>query len=108
MQVDFCHPASYLYVPGADEDGKRFIRFIYDQGANITQITCSLDSHLLLQIFHPVWWADSQGNKTPPFTTISRAAALRSPARLLFTHGCPTLGDVTRNMMPMAGSPNSR
>lgn len=85
MQVDFCHPASALHVPGADEDGKRFIRFIYDQGANITQITCSLDSHLLLQIFHPVWWADSQGNKTPPFTTISRANA-NTQSRQAFVH----------------------
>lgn len=71
MQVDFCHPAGSLYVPGAEEDVKRLTRFIYDQGDHITQITCSMDSHLPLQIFHPAWWADCQGNHPPPFTTIS-------------------------------------
>jgi nicotinamidase/pyrazinamidase len=71
MQVDFCHPAGALYVPGAEEDVKRLIRFIYRHGEHISQITCSLDSHLPLQIFHPAWWADSRGSHPPPFTTIS-------------------------------------
>jgi nicotinamidase/pyrazinamidase len=71
MQVDFCHPGGALYIPGAREDLHRLIRFIYREAGRITEITCSLDSHLPLQIFHPAWWADSAGDHPPPFTTIS-------------------------------------
>jgi nicotinamidase/pyrazinamidase len=70
MQVDFCHPAGALYVPGAREDLQRLIRFIYRQAGQITDITCSLDSHLPFQIFHPAWWVDSRGTHPPPFTII--------------------------------------
>ncbi len=71
MQVDFCHSAGTLYVPGAQDDLKRLIRFIYRQAQYITNITCSLDSHLPFQIFHPAWWVDRAGRNPPPFTTIT-------------------------------------
>jgi nicotinamidase/pyrazinamidase len=70
MQVDFCHPTGALFVPGAQDDLRRLIRFIYRRAGRITDITCSLDSHLPLQIFHPAWWADSTGAHPPPFTII--------------------------------------
>lgn len=71
MQVDFCHPDGSLFVPGAVEDIQRTIEFIYNNAERITNITCSLDSHLPHQIFHPAWWADANGNHPAPFTLIS-------------------------------------
>jgi len=71
MQVDFCHEDGSLYVPGAIGDIQRTIEFIYNNAERITNITCSLDSHLPHQIFHPAWWADANGNHPAPFTLIS-------------------------------------
>jgi nicotinamidase-related amidase len=71
MQVDFCHKRGNLNVPGALEDIRRLIEFIYRHAEHITQITCSLDSHLPFQIFHPAWWADANGNHPAPFTLIT-------------------------------------
>ena len=72
MQVDFCHEQGALYVPGAGEDIRRLIEFIYGNAERITGITCSLDSHLTYQIFHPSWWADEKGHHPDPFTVITR------------------------------------
>jgi len=72
MQVDFCHEAGSLYVPGALGDLRRTIEFIYRNAAHITQITCSLDSHLPSQIFSPGWWVDAQGHHPAPFTIVSQ------------------------------------
>jgi nicotinamidase-related amidase len=73
MQVDFCHPNGSLYVPGAQEDIRRLISFIYRHAGRISNITCSLDSHLPFQIFHPAWWADEDGRHPDPFTLITHA-----------------------------------
>lgn len=71
MQVDFCHEKGSLYVPGSLGDIQRTIEFIYTNAERITNITCSLDSHLPHQIFHPAWWADENGNHPAPFTLIT-------------------------------------
>ncbi len=71
MQTDFCHPGGSLYVPGAMDDIRRLIEFIYTHAERISNITCSLDSHLPHQIFHPAWWADENGRHPDPFTMIS-------------------------------------
>ncbi len=73
MQVDFCHPHGALYVPGAEQDIQRVIEYIYTYGDRISQITCSLDTHLPSQIFHPEWWLDAEDNHPDPFTLISYA-----------------------------------
>lgn len=73
MQVDFCHPDGALYVPGAQDDLKRLIRFIDHQSEHISCITCSLDSHLPFQIFHPAWWVNRAGEHPAPFTIITCA-----------------------------------
>lgn len=83
MQVDFCHTVGTLYVPGAQEDLQRLIKFIYRRAEQITHITCSLDSHLPLQIFHPSWWVDSEGNHPPPFTVITHEAVINGKWRPL-------------------------
>ncbi|MBK8434079.1 MAG: hypothetical protein IPL28_23575 [Chloroflexi bacterium] len=71
MQVDFCHPDGTLFVPGSVGDIQRTIEFIYKNAERITNITCSLDSHLPHQIFSPGWWVDAAGNHPAPFTLIS-------------------------------------
>ncbi|PKO21883.1 MAG: hypothetical protein CVU38_12365 [Chloroflexi bacterium HGW-Chloroflexi-1] len=71
MQVDFCHIGGNLNVPGALDDIRRTIEFIYRNAGRITHITCSLDSHLPAQIFAPSWWADKDGNHPAPFTIIT-------------------------------------
>ena len=72
MQVDFCHPQGTLYVPGALQDIRRLVEFIYRNAGRISSITCSLDSHLPHQIFHPAWWADPEGHHPAPFTLITQ------------------------------------
>lgn len=71
MQVDFCHSRGTLHVPGALDDIRRLVEFIYRNAERITNITCSLDSHLPFQIFHPAWWVDDNGNHPAPFTLIT-------------------------------------
>lgn len=71
MQVDFCHDQGNLNVPGSLGDIQRLVEFIYRNAASITNITCSLDSHLPFQIFSPNWWVDGHGRHPAPFTIIS-------------------------------------
>lgn len=71
LQVDFCHAGGALHVPGAADDVRRVIRFIYTHAERISQITCSLDSHYPFQIFHPAWWIDGEGRHPEPFTVIA-------------------------------------
>lgn len=84
MQVDFCHPRGTLFVPGALEDIRRVIEFIYTHAERLTSISCSLDSHYPLQIFHAAWWADGDGNPPEPFTVITRQAVEQGKWRPLF------------------------
>ena len=69
-QKDFMDGGS-LGVPGATEDVERITRFIYNNMGGITRIMCSLDTHKPHQIFHPCWWADSEGNHPKPYTVIT-------------------------------------
>ncbi len=71
MQVDFCHTRGNLSVGGSLGDIRRVIEFIYRYADRITNITCSLDSHLPHQIFSPNWWADAHGQHPAPFTIIT-------------------------------------
>ena len=71
MQIDFCHNNGSLHVPGAAGDIQRLTEFIYRHAGRITNISCSLDSHLPHQIFHPAWWANEQGEHPAPFTLIT-------------------------------------
>lgn len=69
MQKDFCLPRGTLFVAGrsgngAIEDTDRIARFIYRNLDVISEITCTLDTHLPYQIFFPAFWIDENGN--PP------------------------------------------
>lgn len=71
MQVDFIHRDGALAVPGAVEDCRRVIEWIYRHVGRISKIFLSLDSHYPLQIFFSTWWRDAAGDHPPPNTVIS-------------------------------------
>lgn len=73
MQVDFCHAQGRLNVPGALGDLRRLTEWVYRHAERLTSLTCTLDSHLPYQIFHPAWWADANGQHPAPFTLITAA-----------------------------------
>ncbi|MCZ7668324.1 MAG: hypothetical protein M5U34_14605 [Chloroflexi bacterium] len=79
MQVDFCHADGSLYVPGSLGDMQRLIEFIYANAERITDITCSLDSHLPHQIFHPAWWADARATIPRPSPRSATTTSKQGP-----------------------------
>lgn len=60
-QIDFVDPRGNLPVPGAVDDARRLVEFIYGNLESLTTITTSLDTHLLFHIFFPTWWRNEQG-----------------------------------------------
>jgi hypothetical protein len=60
VQVDFVHADGSLCVPGAVEDTRRTIEWIFRYIDRVTTIAASLDSHLPIQIFFPTWWGDRE------------------------------------------------
>jgi nicotinamidase-related amidase len=76
IQNTFCIPGYELYVGGrsgmgAVEDNQRLCTFLYRNLANITHIVATLDTHTAMQIFHPIFLIDAQGNHPAPLTLIS-------------------------------------
>lgn len=76
LQKDFCFPEGTLYVggrsgQGAIDDNRRIARFIYQNLANITGITTTLDMHFAYQIFFPSFWNHADGTPVEPHTIIS-------------------------------------
>jgi nicotinamidase/pyrazinamidase len=70
-QVDFVHPQGTLSVPGAVEDTRRTIEWIYRNMDSLSTIAVSLDSHVPIQIFFPTWWRGLDGNHPAPYTVIT-------------------------------------
>ena len=70
VQVDFVHADGALTVPGAVDDTRRTIAWIFNNLNRITTIAASLDSHVPIQIFFPTWWADENGDHPAPYTII--------------------------------------
>jgi nicotinamidase-related amidase len=76
VQNTFCLPEFELFVggrsgTGAVDDNRRLCDFVYRNLGAITRIVPSLDTHRPMQIFHPVWLVDQDGNQPEPFTLIS-------------------------------------
>ena len=69
-QNDFVLPNGALPVTGAVDDMKRVVEFIKNNMDGLNGISCTLDSHHTLDISHPAWWMDKNGNIVPPFTVI--------------------------------------
>lgn len=70
-QRDFVSPTGALSVPGANEDAKRVANLLRRGGKKFSNIYMSLDSHQVLQIFHPAWWLNQNNQHPNPFTPIS-------------------------------------
>jgi nicotinamidase/pyrazinamidase len=70
-QVDFIHEDGALSVPGAVDDTRRTIDWIFRNAEQISTIAASLDSHIPTQIFYPTWWENAQGEHPAPFTPIT-------------------------------------
>ena len=71
MQNDFCRPEGALYVKGAEKDVARLAKFIKDQSDRIDHIIMTQDNHHVIDISHPGFWEDNDGNPPAPFTGIS-------------------------------------
>ena len=73
-QNDFCDlPGAKLPVTGANSDMERLSKFIDRTGRKLEDIHVTLDSHRLIDIAHPAWWMDGNGNQPNPFIMISAA-----------------------------------
>lgn len=71
-QKDFCFPKGSLYVggrsgTGALEDSRRVTEFVHRNMGTISEITCTMDTHLPNQIFFPSFWQDKDGAMLSPF-----------------------------------------
>jgi nicotinamidase-related amidase len=76
VQNTFCLPDFELFVGGrsgrgAIDDNIRLCEFIYRNLGKIDQITVTMDTHHLWQIFHPIFWIDAVGAHPAPATTIA-------------------------------------
>jgi nicotinamidase-related amidase len=77
-QVDFSFPEGALYVAGRSGKGameaqQRLVEFIYSHLHLLTEITCTLDTHLPFQIFFPSAHLREDGTHPAPHTVISAA-----------------------------------
>ncbi|MCX6065838.1 MAG: isochorismatase [Chloroflexi bacterium] len=75
VQNTFCIPGFELYVGGrsgrgAVEDNRRLCEFIYRNLDSITRISATLDTHSAMQIFHPLFFVDPDGNHPVAYTDI--------------------------------------
>ncbi|MGB3200426.1 MAG: isochorismatase, partial [Nodosilinea sp.] len=75
VQNTFCLPGFELFVggrsgQGAVDDNRRLGEFIYRNLGQITTITATLDTHQAMQVFHPYFWVDAEGENPPPMTLI--------------------------------------
>jgi nicotinamidase-related amidase len=76
VQNTFCIPGSELYVAGrsgngAVDDNRRLCEFVYRNLGAITQIVPTVDTHRVMQIFHPIWLVDEHGEPPNPYTQVT-------------------------------------
>jgi nicotinamidase-related amidase len=76
VQNTFCIPDFELFVAGrsgtgAVDDNRRLCAFVYRNLPTITQVFPSLDTHHAMQVFHPIWLVDADGNHPAPYTLVS-------------------------------------
>jgi len=89
-QNDFCTQNGSMFVPGADEDIEILSNWILKNKEQIDQIIVTLDSHYTVDISHPKFWIDENGESPEPFTIIKSADILSGkykPAYSIFNEG---------------------
>ncbi|MEB3178972.1 MAG: isochorismatase [Nostocaceae cyanobacterium] len=74
VQNTFCIPEFELFVGGktgrgAVEDNVRLCEFIYRNLGGISNIIPTLDTHTAMQIFHPIFWRNADGEHPTPAAT---------------------------------------
>ena len=74
-QNDFVDPKGSLCVPGAEEDMTRLAEFISTNKNDIDGVVMTMDSHNVMDIAHPGYWLDMDGNHPKPFTSIKKKEA---------------------------------
>lgn len=84
FQEDFMENGS-LAVPNSLKDVRNTTRFIYDNINNIHDIIASLDTHSPVQIFHPCFFADTNGKTVKPFTVITYEDIMEGKYNCLFS-----------------------
>lgn len=108
VQRDFCFPEGTLYVggrsgTGALDDNDRIARFIYANLGRISEITCTLDSHLPFQVFFAPFWVDRAGAPLTPHRTISadeiRAGDVAPNPDIAAAVGAPDLAWLTKQVI---------
>ncbi len=70
VQIGFALPGASLFVPGAVEDTRRTVEWLYRNLDQLTSLSFSMDTHRVFQVFHPAFWLDERGAHPAPFTTI--------------------------------------
>jgi nicotinamidase-related amidase len=76
LQKDFCLPDGTLFVAGrgghgAIEDSTRVAEFIYRNLQRLTNITTTMDTHFVYQIFFPSFWVDRDDQPLAPYREIT-------------------------------------
>ena len=71
MQNDLCLPNGALYIPGAEKDVNRLAKFIAKESNKFDQIILTQDNHQVLDIAHPGFWRNKNGELPPVFTGIN-------------------------------------
>lgn len=76
IQNTFCTPGFELFVAGrsgnaAVEDNRRLCDFIYRNLSRITRIVLSMDSHIAMQVFHPFFLVNPDGEHPEPLTVVT-------------------------------------
>ncbi|MBE9057274.1 isochorismatase [Sphaerospermopsis sp. LEGE 08334] len=74
VQNTFCIPEFELFVggktgTGAVDDNRRLCEFIYRNLGRITKIIPTLDTHTAMQVFHPFFWINADGEHPIPAAT---------------------------------------
>lgn len=86
VQNTFCIPGFELYVGGrsglgAVEDNTRLCNFIYRELGRITHVTATMDTHMTMQVFHPIFFVDEHGHHPAPYTDINASDIRRGKWR---------------------------
>ena len=70
-QNDFCDPKGALFVHGADDDMQRLASMLTRLKSKINDIHVTLDTHHLVDVAHPIFWINSEGQHPDPLTIIN-------------------------------------